>query len=85
MTKRYNVVPPSDVCCFRFAPVTIVRYVRTINHSELLELCEPQLSVANELGHHLVAFAPNKTHVMSSLLLPERQGQWTVDHFLGPW
>ena len=45
----YNVVPPSDVCWFRFAPV--VRYLRTINHSEIGAICT---NLANELGHHLV-------------------------------
>ena len=31
--RSYNVRPPSDVCWFRFAPVTIV--ISTINHSEI--------------------------------------------------
>ena len=31
----FNVRPPSDVSWFRFAPVTIVSYLRTINHSDI--------------------------------------------------
>ena len=35
--KIANVRPPSDVCWFRFAPVTIV--ISTINHSEIGVFC----------------------------------------------
>ena len=37
----FNVRPPSDVCWFRFAPVTIVISTINIQLNEFLELCAP--------------------------------------------
>ena len=49
--ELYNVVPPSDVCWFRLAPVTIV--ISTINHSEIGVICT---NLAIERGPHIVVF-----------------------------
>ena len=49
MVYPYNVRPPSYVCWFRFAPVTIV--ISTINHSEIGVMFT---NLAIERGPHIV-------------------------------